>query len=131
LLGTPVGVTVLAAGVGNDVVGWILLALCVALVNNGSGLTALWVLLCCIGYIIFLIYAVKPAFNWVLRRNGSIQNGPSQAMVCVTLLMVLVSAWFTGIIGIHPIFGGKLVLRFETLSSTNIVSFRCWTYMSA
>lgn len=43
LLSTPVGVITLSAGVSNDVVGWILLALCVALVNAGSGLTALWV----------------------------------------------------------------------------------------
>lgn len=48
LLRTPVGIIVLSAGVGNDVVGWILLALCVALVNAGSGLTALYVLLTCL-----------------------------------------------------------------------------------
>ena len=107
LLGTPVGVTVLAAGVGNDVTGWILLALCVALVNNGSGLTALYVLLVCIGWILFLVFAIRPPFLWLLRRTGSIQNGPTQGMVALTLLMVLTSAWFTGIIGIHPIFGGE------------------------
>jgi Kef-type K+ transport system membrane component KefB len=106
LLGTPVGVTVLAAGVGNDVTGWILLALCVALVNNGSGITALYVLLCCVGWTIFLVYGVRPPFMWVLRRTGSLQNGPTQAIVALTLLMVLSSAWFTGIIGVHPIFGG-------------------------
>ena len=54
LLSTPVGIIVLAAGVGNDVVGWILLALCVALVNAGSGLTALWILLTALAYILFL-----------------------------------------------------------------------------
>lgn len=43
LLNTPVGVITLSSGVGNDVVAWILLALCVALVNANSGLTALWV----------------------------------------------------------------------------------------
>lgn len=106
LLGTPVGVTVLAAGVGNDVVGWILLALCVALVNNGSGITALYVLLCCIGWILFLVYAVRPIFIRVLRRSGSLQNGPTQSMVALTLLLVLLSSWFTGIIGVHAIFGG-------------------------
>jgi Kef-type K+ transport system membrane component KefB len=105
-LGTPVGVTVLAAGVGNDVTGWILLALCVALVNNGSGITALYVLLTAIAWILFLVYAIRPAFTWLLRRTGSIQNGPTQAMVALTLLLTLTSAWFTGIIGIHPIFGG-------------------------
>jgi len=109
LLGDPVGVTVLAAGVGNDVVGWILLALCVGLVNNNSGLAALYALLCCIGWILLLVYAVRPCFIWFLRRSGSIQNGPTQGMVVLTLLLVLISAWFTGIIGVHPIFGAFLV----------------------
>jgi Kef-type K+ transport system membrane component KefB len=108
LLSTTVGITVLAAGVGNDVTGWILLALCVALVNNGSGLVALYVLLTAIGWILFLVFAVRPALIWMLRRTGSLHNGPTQAMVGVTLLLVLTSSWFTGIIGIHPIFGGKL-----------------------
>ncbi len=90
-------------------VGWILLALCVALVNAGTGLTALYVLLTSIAYILFLVYAVRPAFLWVLRRSGSIQNGPTQSVVGLTLLMVLTSAFFTGIIGIHPIFGAFIV----------------------
>ncbi|KAI5861356.1 K+/H+ antiporter 1 [Durotheca rogersii] len=109
LLGTPVGVTVLAAGVGNDVVGWILLALCVALVNNANGLAALWVLLVAVGWVLFLVFAVKPLFHWALRKTGSIQNGPTQAMVGVTILLVLVSSWFTSIIGVHAIFGAFLV----------------------
>lgn len=99
--------TVLAAGVGNDVTGWILLALCVALVNNGSGIAALYVLLTCIGWVLFLVFAVKPAFHYILRRSGSIQNGPTQSMVGLTILLVLTSSWFTGIIGVHPIFGGE------------------------
>ncbi|KAH8989116.1 Sodium/hydrogen exchanger family-domain-containing protein [Lactarius akahatsu] len=45
LLDTTVGIVVLSAGVGNDIIGWTLLALSVALVNAGSGLTALWILL--------------------------------------------------------------------------------------
>ncbi|KAJ9151122.1 K(+)/H(+) antiporter 1 [Pleurostoma richardsiae] len=109
LLTTSVGVTVLAAGVGNDVTGWILLALCVALVNNSSGLAALWALLCTAGWTLLLVFLVRPGFLWCLRRTGSIQNGPTQGMVALTLLLVLTSAWFTGIIGVHPIFGAFLV----------------------
>ncbi|KAF2131943.1 K(+)/H(+) antiporter-like protein 1 [Dothidotthia symphoricarpi CBS 119687] len=105
LLMTPVGVIVLAAGVGNDVVGWILLALCVALVNAGSGLSALWVLLTCAGFMVFLVYAVRPVFVYVLRRSGALQDGPSQGIISLTLLIALGSAFFTGIIGVHPIFG--------------------------
>lgn len=109
LLGTPVGVIVLSAGVGNDVVGWILLALCVALVNSGAGLTALWILLVSVGYSLFLIFAVRPCFMYMLRRTGSLANGPTQTVVAVTVLLVLASAFFTGIIGIHPIFGAFMI----------------------
>jgi Sodium/hydrogen exchanger family len=109
LLHTPVGVIVLSAGVGNDVVGWILLALCVALVNSGTGLTALYVLLVAVGYCLLLVYAVRPAFLWVLRKSGSLQNGPSQSIVALTLLMVLTSSFFTSAIGIHAIFGAFMI----------------------
>lgn len=96
LLRSSVGVTVLAAGIGNDVTGWILLALCVALVNNANGLAALYALLCTIGWALFLCFAVRPGFMWCLRRTGSLQNGPTQGMVSLTLLIVLFSSWFTG-----------------------------------
>ncbi|RAH82000.1 potassium ion/proton antiporter [Aspergillus japonicus CBS 114.51] len=109
LLGTNVGVIVLSAGVGNDVVGWILLALCVALVNAGSGLTALWVLLVCVGYVLFLIFIFRPLFLRFLAHTGSLQKGPSQSVVAITLLLALASAFFTQVIGVHAIFGGFLI----------------------
>ena len=103
------GVVVLSAGIGNDVVGWILLALCVALVNSGAGITALYILLVAVGYALLLCFAIRPAFLWMLRRTGSLQNGPSQSVVALTVLMVLASAFFTGVIGIHPIFGAFMI----------------------
>jgi Kef-type K+ transport system membrane component KefB len=109
LLQTPVGVIVLSAGVGNDVVGWILLALCVALVNAGAGITALYILLVAVGYVLFVIYLMRPAFMWILHKSGSFQNGPTQSVVALTVLLALASAFFTGIIGIHPIFGGFII----------------------
>ncbi|KAL8821013.1 MAG: hypothetical protein Q9223_000889 [Gallowayella weberi] len=109
LLGTEVGLVVLSAGVGNDVVGWILLALCVALVNAGTGIVALYVLLTSIAYVLFLVFAIRPVFLRILKKSGSFQNGPTQSMVALTILLCFASAFFTGIIGVHPIFGGFLV----------------------
>ncbi|KAJ5721385.1 Cation/H+ exchanger [Penicillium malachiteum] len=106
LLGTDVGVIVLSAGVGNDVVGWILLALCVALVNADSGITALYVLLVAAGYVLFLIFVFRPLFIRFLKYTGALQKGPSQAVVMTTLVCTLASAFFTQVIGIHAIFGG-------------------------
>ncbi|RXW18815.1 hypothetical protein EST38_g7039 [Candolleomyces aberdarensis] len=109
LLETQVGVVVLSAGIGNDVIGWVLLALTVALVNASSGLTALWVLLVCLGYCIFLLYPVRWAFVWLAKRTGSLEQGsPTTFMMTVTLLLVFISAFFTDIIGVHAIFGGFL-----------------------
>lgn len=100
---------VLSAGVGNDVVGWILLALCVTLVNSGAGLTALWILMVSVGYCLFLPFVVRPAFLWVLRKSGSLSNGPTQTVVALTVLLVLASSFFTAIIGIHAIFGAFMI----------------------
>lgn len=106
LLETQVGVIVLSAGIGNDVVGWVLLALTVALVNASAGLTALWVLLASVGYTLFLLFPVKWGFHWLCKRTGSLEQGsPTPFMMTVTLLLVFVSAFFTDIIGVHSIFG--------------------------
>ena len=106
LMNTTVGVLVLSAGVGNDVTGWILLALTVALVNASTGLIAFYVLLTGFGYTLFLLLPFKWAFKWLARRSGSLDKGePSAFMMTVILILVLISALFTDIIGIHPIFG--------------------------
>ncbi|CCG84845.1 protein of unknown function [Taphrina deformans PYCC 5710] len=108
LLRQDVGVTVLAAGVGNDVVGWILLALTIALVNSSTGLTAFYVILLVVAWVLLLFFAVKPAYAWLARRSGT-QTGPSDTMMTVTILLVLISSFYTQIIGVHPIFGAFLV----------------------
>jgi Kef-type K+ transport system membrane component KefB len=109
LLNANVGVITLTSGIANDVIGWVLLALCVTLVNAGSGITALYVLLVAAGYAIFLAFAVRPAFMWVLRKTGSMENGPSQGVVALTIFMVLISAFFTDIIGAHSVFGAFMI----------------------
>lgn len=106
LLESSVGAIVLSAGVGNDVVGWILLALTVALVNASNGLTALYVLLSCTAYVIFILYPGRWGFVWLAKRTGSLEQGsPTPFMMTITLMVVLVSAFFTDIIGVHAIFG--------------------------
>ncbi|CCM01754.1 uncharacterized protein FIBRA_03820 [Fibroporia radiculosa] len=107
LVETTVGVTVLAAGVGNDIIGWILLALSVALVNASNGITALYILLSAVAYVLFLTLPVRWAYHWLARRTGCIEKGqPNLMMMTLTIVIVLVSGFFTDIIGIHPIFGG-------------------------
>ncbi|KAJ7782014.1 Sodium/hydrogen exchanger family-domain-containing protein [Mycena maculata] len=109
LLDTTVGIVVLSAGVGNDIIGWILLALSVALVNAGSGLTALWILLICVAWALLLLFPVKFALRWLAHKTGSIENGPTMFFMTITILVVFGSAFFTDVIGVQAIFGAFLV----------------------
>lgn len=122
LLDTTVGIVVLSAGVGNDIVGWTLLALSVALVNAGSGLSALWVLLTCVGWTLFLLLVVKRLVLWVAIRTDSIRNGPSKSFMTFVILLMFASAFFTDVIGVHAIFGafvmGLVVPRQNNLAIT-------------
>ncbi|WBW72046.1 plasma membrane potassium ion/proton antiporter Kha1 [Schizosaccharomyces osmophilus] len=109
LLHRRLGVIVLAAGVGNDVVGWILLALSITLVNSGTGVQAIYVLLLVCGWCVFLFLLVKPLLRYLAIKTKALEKDPSEFFICILLCFVLISAFFTDIIGVHPIFGGFLI----------------------
>lgn len=109
LLDTTVGVVVLSAGVANDIIGWTLLALSVALVNAGSGLTALYILLVCVAWAIFLLIPGKRFLLWLGRKTGSTEgHGPTMFFMTITMLLLFGSAFFTDVIGVQAIFGAFL-----------------------
>ncbi|KAI6780516.1 Golgin-like protein [Emericellopsis cladophorae] len=111
-------------GVANDVIGWILVALCVTLANSGNGLSSPWILLACLGHLLFLLYDVQPALRGLLRRTGNIDNGPSRSMIALIILIALASAFFTAIIGGFAI---KATEKLEDLIGALILSTRTFT----
>ncbi|CAG8516795.1 6538_t:CDS:2 [Acaulospora morrowiae] len=108
LLRTPVGFTALTAGVGDDVAAWILLALVVSIINSSNSLNALYALLLAIAWVGVVIFIIRPILLKLIVRTGS-ENGPTMIMMAITLCLVLLSAFYTDIIGIHSIFGGFLI----------------------
>ncbi|KAJ1918402.1 hypothetical protein H4219_002628 [Mycoemilia scoparia] len=110
LLKTTVGSISISAAAVDDVVSWCLLALVVALTNNSSGLSALWVFLAGLGWTLFVIFAIRPIYIWFLRRQGCLDGrDPPQRVIFLTFTMVFISAFFTDVIGIHAIFGGFII----------------------
>lgn len=103
---TRLGVVVVSAGVGNDIAGWILLALAVSLTNSGSRLTPLWIFITCVGYTLLNWYPVLWCYRWLALKSGSLDSGvPSASMTSLAIVLLLVNAFFTDAIGLHAIFG--------------------------
>ncbi|CEP09315.1 hypothetical protein [Parasitella parasitica] len=106
LLRTKVGAITMASGLINDCTAWVLLALVVALLNSSGGIEALYVFLTAVGFTLFVIFIVGPLYRRLCLYTNSYENGPSPLLMTVTLMIVLLSAFVTDIIGVHAIFGG-------------------------
>ncbi|CEP61056.1 Kha1p LALA0_S02e05754g [Lachancea lanzarotensis] len=107
LLTERVGIVVLAAGTINDVIGWILLALCIILSNSQAhAVNVVYILLCTCGWFLMYAFPVRYALRWALLRMHEFERStPSTRATLIVLLLTFVSAYFTDIIGVHPIFG--------------------------
>ncbi|KAJ1987711.1 K(+)/H(+) antiporter [Dimargaris cristalligena] len=108
LLRTFVGSITLSAAAIDDVTSWCLLALVVAIINAKSGLVILWTIMCVLGFALFMLIIGRSLMYKFLVYTNSFESGPSQRVMFVIFAVVLASAWFTEIIGVHAIFGGFL-----------------------
>ncbi|KAF9281255.1 K(+)/H(+) antiporter [Mortierella alpina] len=108
LLTTKVGFLTICAGAVGDILAWILLALVVSIINSASKITPLYVVLLSIAWCLVLVFVIRPMFTFMIRYTKS-QDEPSQTMMAFTMVVVLVSAFVTDIIGVHAIFGSFLV----------------------
>lgn len=109
LLHDTTGIVVLAAGVSNDIVAWILLALVISLSQSGAPIDTLYILLATIGWFLLFAFLVKPILFKFLKHTGSIDKGPTELAVIVIIILIFVSSFFTDIIGVHSIFGAFIV----------------------
>ncbi|KAJ3190979.1 K(+)/H(+) antiporter [Irineochytrium annulatum] len=116
LLRTPVGVSVISAAAVDDAVGWMALALIIAIIAAATPLTGLYILLTVIGFAAFMFICVKPLlfrlhrYLLALRNQNANHEGTpiSQPMVLVAFIVAITASFFTAAVGIHPIFGAFL-----------------------
>ena len=107
LLQSKVGTVAIACAAVDDVTAWCLLAFVVSIVRASSladaALTTVFALL----YIGFVLVVVRPFLARLGARVAS-REGLTQNVVAGTLVLLLVSAWVTELIGIHALFGAFL-----------------------
>ncbi|EPQ27907.1 uncharacterized protein PFL1_04651 [Pseudozyma flocculosa PF-1] len=110
ILSTTLGSITIAAGVCNDLIGYILLALGSALGTGGKQINALYELLTAAGYIAALWFGFRPLMMHLIGRSGfnmAVGAGDRvpEHLLVIALVGALVSAFFTDSIGVHPIVG--------------------------
>ena len=101
--GTVAGVVALTAAGTIDALGW--LALAGALLEVNAGVHRPWPLTVALllGYLAVLLLLVRPALRYWLRRPGTVRSAPP-----VAAAFAMASAWVTGSLGLHVIFGAFL-----------------------
>lgn len=88
----------------DDVSGWCILALVVAIVKATSVQDSVYTLLMTIAYILVMFFVVRP----LLHRFSKIRDTAEvikQSTIAVIFMVMLLSAWVTELIGIHALFG--------------------------
>ncbi|KAF6145005.1 hypothetical protein GIB67_013356 [Kingdonia uniflora] len=105
LLNTELGRISMSAAMLNDMCAWILLILGIAIPDDSNkGMSSLFLILASFVFVMFLIYAVRPGIQWMIRHTP---NGESVNDFCICLILtgVMVCGFITEAIGSHSIFG--------------------------
>lgn len=110
LLSSKLGSTTIAAGAGNDALGYCLLAIGSALASGGKQINALWQLLAFCAFVLALIFIWRPILVWWIRRNGIDMSSDSKSHVSRDLILVgigggIASSCVSDMIGLHPLVG--------------------------
>jgi len=101
---TPLGVLAITCAAADDVTAWCLLAAAIAIVKAGSITSSLFTIGLAVAYIVFMLYAIKP---WLQKMSDKRIKAEKidKTVIGISFFLLLLSAYFTEIIGIHALFG--------------------------
>jgi Kef-type K+ transport system membrane component KefB len=101
---TPLGVLAITCAAADDVTAWCLLAATIAIVKAGSVTSSLFTIGLAITYIVLMIYVIKP---WLQKTSDRRMKSEKmdRTVVSFSFFILLLSSYFTEIIGIHALFG--------------------------
>jgi Kef-type K+ transport system membrane component KefB len=107
LAGTSLGTLALAAGALDDAAAWCILAIVLASFNQNLNIALLTIL----GGALYATVVLSLGKR-VLRRLGEradYNGGISYGLLSFVLMLVMVCAWFTDVIGIYAVFGAFIL----------------------
>lgn len=101
---TPLGVLAITCAAADDVTAWCLLAATIAIVKAGSITSSLFTIGLAIIYIILMLYVIKPWLQKMSDKRFKAEK-MDKTVVGISFFILLLSAYFTEVIGIHALFG--------------------------
>ncbi len=101
---TPLGVLAITCAAVDDVTAWCLLAAAIAIVKAGSVTSSLFTIGLAIAYIVFMLYVIKPWLQKISEKRMK-EGKIGKTVIGISFFLLLLSAYFTEIIGIHALFG--------------------------
>jgi Kef-type K+ transport system membrane component KefB len=107
LVGTKLGMLAITCAASDDVTAWCLLALLVAYIKSGSGTAGLFTIGLLLFYAAIMLVPVRLLLNKILAIYLKQKIGYNTLMAFM-FTMLLFSAYWTEVIGIHALFGAFL-----------------------
>ena len=104
---THLGTMAIASAANDDVTAWCILAAVIAITKTGSFVSSLYTIGFAILYVVIMLIVVRP----FLKRIGEIYSNSevlNKSIVAFLLLILILSAFLTQVIGIHALFGAFL-----------------------
>ncbi len=98
------GTLSLASAANGDVMAWFLLAAVIAITQSGTFAGAIYTILFTAVFLLFMFYVLRPFLNIIgnIYRNKEVIT---KTIVAFMLLVLIVSAYITEILGVHALFG--------------------------
>jgi Kef-type K+ transport system membrane component KefB len=104
LLRSSIGTLAVACAAFDDATGWLILAGITAVARSGSVAEAWIPLLALAVYGVVMMSLVRPLLSRIARQRGA-AFGAAPADFGVVLIVMLLSAWATEVMGVHALFG--------------------------
>src|SRR5256884_5060922 len=104
MLGTKIGTLALTCAAVDDIIAWCLLGLVIAVVHARGVTSGLLTVGLTVLFIGVMLAIVRPLLAYASRRLPW-----PHLLVALTLVLLLLSAYTTNAIGIHPVFGAFLM----------------------
>ncbi|HXP51884.1 MAG TPA: cation:proton antiporter, partial [Bacteroidia bacterium] len=104
---TPIGSMAIMSAATNDLMAWCMLAAVIAIAKAGNITSALFTIVLAVLFVVTMLYIVRPLLQ-KLTANQLKKHEPGKVVISVSFFILLASAYFTELIGVHALFGAFL-----------------------